>query len=67
MVERQPSKLRIRVRFSLSAPGPARELFCGKAGDVGPLPLFGAVVQLVRMSACHAEGHGFESRQRRHL
>jgi hypothetical protein len=23
---------------------------------------FGAVVQLVRISACHAEGRGFESR-----
>ena len=26
---------------------------------------FGAVVQLVRISACHAEGRGFESRPHR--
>ena len=26
-----------------------------------------AVVQLVRISACHAEGRGFESRPLRHL
>ena len=29
--------------------------------------LNGAVAQLVRVSACHAEGRGFESRQLRHL
>ena len=27
----------------------------------------GAVVQLVRISACHAEGRGFESRPLRHF
>ena len=27
----------------------------------------GVVVQLVRMSACHAEGRGFESRPFRHI
>ena len=27
----------------------------------------GAVVQLVRISACHAEGRGFESRPLRHM
>jgi hypothetical protein len=27
--------------------------------------IFGAVVQLVRISACHAEGRGFESRPHR--
>ena len=27
----------------------------------------GVVAQLVRVSACHAEGRGFESRQLRHL
>jgi hypothetical protein len=28
---------------------------------------FGAVVQLVRISACHAEGRGFESRPHRKI
>ena len=28
-------------------------------------PLFGALVQLVRIHACHAWGHGFESRTHR--
>lgn len=28
-------------------------------------PNFGVVVQLVRISACHAEGRGFESRPHR--
>ena len=28
---------------------------------------YGSVVQLVRTLACHARGHGFESRQSRHV
>ena len=28
--------------------------------------LFGSLVELVTISACHAEGHGFESRTSRH-
>ena len=28
-------------------------------------PIFGALVQLVRMPACHAGGHGFKSRTHR--
>lgn len=30
-------------------------------------PYLGAVVQLVRMSACHVEGREFKSRQSRHI
>ena len=30
-------------------------------------PKYGLVVQLVRMLACHARGHGFKSRSGRHL
>lgn len=29
-------------------------------------PIYGALVQLVRMLACHARGHGFKSRTHRH-
>ncbi len=29
------------------------------------MPCFGVVAQLVRASACHAEGRGFEPRQSR--
>ena len=30
-------------------------------------PKYGLVVQLVRMLACHARGHGFKSRSGRHM
>ena len=30
--------------------------------DYKTITIFGSVVQLVRTSACHAEGHGFEPR-----
>ena len=29
--------------------------------------LFGALVQMVRILACHARGHGFKSRTHRHF
>ena len=40
----------------------------GKAQALKTFTLpFGALVQLVRIHACHAWGHGFESRTHRHL
>ncbi len=33
----------------------------------GPFPSHGVVAQLVRASACHAEGRGFESRPSRQI
>jgi hypothetical protein len=59
----------IFVAFLLdTAPAPA--LFSAPPGGTG-LRLRGlgnaGVAQLVRVSACHAEGRGFESRHSRHL
>ena len=34
-------------------------------GQIKQLSVYGSVVQLVRMLACHARGHGFESRRSR--
>ena len=47
------------VRIPLGTPD---LLVVVKLYDVALLDAFGAVVQLVRISACHAEGRGFESR-----
>lgn len=44
-------------------------LYTAEAGGSNPsVPIYlGAVVQLVRISACHAGGHGFKSRPLRKL
>ena len=49
-----------------SSVGRAR-LFQSRGREFEPrLPLYGALVQLVRMLPCHGRGHGFESRTHRH-
>ena len=60
------SKMYISVRISVGEI--ARLISERSVVRVHPYrPLFGPVVQLVRMSACHAEDRGFKSRRDRHM
>lgn len=67
---KKPNSLNVRVFSSVGRASPLQ----GGGRGFEPLnthqvsrEVLGAVVQLVRISACHAEGRGFESRPLRHI
>ena len=64
---KSPGFLIIALIISGSSSVGRARLFQSRGREFEPrLPLYGVLVQLVRMLPCHGRGHGFESRTHRH-